>query len=218
MNGSSRVRISFGPLNLDAKLGVLFAIGLALAFVRLALQGVISVVPARMAAHTQERLRREVFAAFTAASWSEQARDREGHLQELMTNQVSQATQSTVQAATLVVVTLTFIVLVISALALNVVAALLVLVAAAGLSAGLRPLSKLGSRRSRALSKASLQYASGINEAVRLAEETHVFGTEAAAARPCQRDARRCHVAVLPHERAGSPGPRASTKASSICS
>lgn len=180
VNGSSRAQISLGPLSLDDTLGVLFAIGISLAFVRLALQGVIAVVPARMAAHTQERLRRDVFAAFTAASWSEQARDREGHLQELMTNQVAQATQSTVQAATLVVVGLTFLVLVLSALALNVVAALLVLVAAVALSAGLRPLSKLGGRRSRALSKASLRYASGMNEAVRLAEETHVFGTEAA--------------------------------------
>jgi ABC-type multidrug transport system fused ATPase/permease subunit len=61
-----------------------------------------------------------------------------------------------------------------------VVAAILVLAAAAALSAGLRPLSKLGSRRSRELSRASMQFASGINEAVRLAEETHVFGAEQA--------------------------------------
>jgi ABC-type multidrug transport system fused ATPase/permease subunit len=180
VDGSSRVRITLGPLNLDEKLGILFAIGIGLGFVRLALQGVISVVPARMAAHTQERLRREVFGTFTRASWGEQARDREGHLQELMTNQVNQATQSTVQAATLMTVSLTFLVLVISAFVLNVVAALLVLVAAAALSFGLRPLSKLGNRRSRELSRAMLQYASGINEAVRLAEESHVFGTEAA--------------------------------------
>ncbi len=176
----SRVHIAFGGIRLDERVGVLVAVGIALGFARLALQGVISVVPARMAARTQQRLRREVFSAFTRASWSEQARDREGHLQELMTNQVAQGTQSAVQAATLIVVTLTFLVLVFTALALNVVAAILVLVAAAALSAGLRPLAKLGSRRSRALSRASLNYAAGINEAVRLAEETHVFGADAA--------------------------------------
>ena len=180
VNGTSRVQISFGPINLHDKLGLLFAVGLALAFVRLGLQGVISVVPARMASHTQQRLRQDLFGAFMAASWAEQARDREGHLQELMTNQVAQATQSTVQAATIVVVGLAFAVMVLSALVLNAIAALFVLVASAALSAGLRPLSRLGSQRSRALSRASLQYAGGMNEAVRLAEETHVFGTGAA--------------------------------------
>src|SRR4051812_38253852 len=167
VDGVSRVHIQFGPVNLNDKLGVLFAIGFVLAFLRLGLQGVISVVPAKMVAHTQQRLRREVFSAFTRASWGEQARDREGHLQELLTNQVAQATQSVVQAATLIMVSLAFVVLVISALALNVLAALLVLVAAAALSAGLRPLGKLGARRSREFSRASLHFATGINEAVR---------------------------------------------------
>jgi ATP-binding cassette subfamily B protein len=180
VEGSKRVDVSLGPLHIHQKLGVLFAIGFALAFLRLVLQGVIAVVPARMATHTQDRLRRDVFGAFTRASWGEQARDREGHLQELLTNQVNQASASVVQAATLVVVSLSFLVLVISAFALNVVAALLVLAAAAALSLALRPLSKLGNRRSREWSKASLQYASGINEAVRVAEESHVFGTDAA--------------------------------------
>jgi ABC-type multidrug transport system fused ATPase/permease subunit len=128
----------------------------------------------------QARVRSEVFAAFTGASWAEQSRDREGHLQELVTNQATQAGTSAGQAAGLVVVGLTFIVLVISALLLNVIAALAVLVTASALFALLRPLSNLGNRRARALSNAFVSYAGGVNEAVRLAEETHVFGAVAA--------------------------------------
>jgi ABC-type multidrug transport system fused ATPase/permease subunit len=40
----------------------------------------------------------------------------------------------------------------------------------------LRPLNNLGARRARALSQAQLEYAGGVNQANRLAEETHVFG------------------------------------------
>ncbi len=174
------VHINFGPVNATARLGVLVIIGLGLSVIRLALQVVISIVPAKMATNTQERFRRRVFGAFSRASWAEQSRDREGHLQELLTNQVAQATQSAVQAGTIIVVTLTFVILVGSALILNVVAAVVVLVAAVVISLVLRPLSKLGGRRARALSRASILYAGGINEAVRLAEETHVFGTSSA--------------------------------------
>jgi ABC-type multidrug transport system fused ATPase/permease subunit len=177
VNRASVVNISLGPVHASARLGVLVAIGLALSLVRLALQVVISVVPAKMATNTQERFRRDVFGAFTRSSWAEQSRDREGHLQELLTNQVAQATQIAVQAGTIIVVTLTFVILVISALILNVIAAVVVLVAAVVLSMGLRPLSRLGGRRARAMSQASIQFAGGINEAVRLAEESHVFGT-----------------------------------------
>jgi ABC-type multidrug transport system fused ATPase/permease subunit len=179
VNGTSRLHLSLGPLHLEARLGTLLAIGLGLALFRLALQMVISVVPARIADETQARLRSGVFAAYTRASWDQQARDREGYLQEVLTNQVTQATISSLQAATLAISLVTFMVLVISALTLNVVAAVLVLVTAGGLSMILRPLGALGNRRAHALSRANIEYAGGVSEAVRVAEETHVFGAEA---------------------------------------
>lgn len=173
---ASRVHLSLGSVKATETLGVVFAVGFALALLRLALQWVLAVVPARIAADTQARLRRDLFAAFSCASWGEQSRDREGHLQELLTNQVSWATQSVLQAATVVVAALTALVLVGSALVLNPVAAIAVLVAAVALFGLLRPLSNLGHRRGNVLSKSSLTYAGGVNETVRLAEETHVFG------------------------------------------
>lgn len=180
VNGVSRLRIGFGPLHVEEGLGALLTIAALLGVLRLALQGIVSVVPARMVDDLQARLRTELFAAFSKAPWDLQARDREGYTQELLTNQVAFASQSANQAATLVVVSLSSLMLVLAALALNLIAALVVLLVAGGLFVLLRPLSNLGARYGRALSRASIGYAGGVNEAVRLAEETHVFGAGAA--------------------------------------
>ncbi len=101
-------------------------------------------------------------------------------MQDLLTLQVAQACQSAAQAATVMVISLSALMLVVAALVLNVFAAALVLVVAGGLFLLLRPLGVLGGRYSRALSQAAHDYAGGVNEAVRLAEETHVFGAAAA--------------------------------------
>jgi len=180
VDGASRVRADLGPLHVDQSLGVLLTVALGLALLRFALQVMISFVLARVSTDMQTQLRSRLFAAYTRASWDVQSRDREGELQEFATNQIGQSVAGARQATALVVATTTFLVLVVSALALNVAAALIVLIAAAGLFAALRPLSKVGSRQGHAVSLASREYARGISEAVRLAEETHVFGVEAA--------------------------------------
>lgn len=179
VNHASRVHLSLGPLQLHPTLGTLLALGIALALVRLALAVVISFVPASIGTRTQARLRSELFAAFTRASWDLQSRDREGHLQELLTGHVYQATQTYTTAAQLLVAALTLVVLVVAALALNALAALGILVVAIGLSVLLRPLGAMGNRRAHELSRGWLGYAGGVNEAVRLAEEAHVFGAQA---------------------------------------
>ena len=174
VNGS-RVHVNLGPLHGEEDVGVLLVFAIALAVARLALQGVISVIPAQITADLQAQLRGETFVAFSRASWAEQSRDREGHLQELVTNQIAQATMGSFQATQLIVALTSLLVLLVSALALNVVAALVVVLAALGLFALLRPLSTVGSRQARVASRASLNYAAGVNEAVRVAEETRVF-------------------------------------------
>jgi ABC-type multidrug transport system fused ATPase/permease subunit len=124
----------------------------------------------------QARLRREVFGAFINASWELQSSEREGHLQETMTSQVLQATGGALQATQLVIAGFSFLVLMGTALALNAIAAIVILVAAVALFGLLRPMNALGARRAKELSRAQLNYAAGINEASRLAEETRVFG------------------------------------------
>lgn len=180
VNGGTRAHLSVGPFHINATVGVLLAVAFVLVLSRLALQVPISLLPARIAAGVQARLRRGLFDAFTRASWAVQSRDREGHLQEIMTSQVIQASQGALQATTLVTALFTFFVLVISALVLNPVAAAAVLTGSVLLSGLLRPLNALGGRRARALSQAQMDYASGIGETVRVAEETQVFGVGAA--------------------------------------
>ncbi len=176
VTGNDHVSAGIGPFDLDTTVGNLLIGAAALAVLRLALQIPISTLPARIAADVQAKLRRGLFDAFTHASWEVQSRDREGHLQEMMTSQVVQATWGAMQVNVLITALFTFAVLIVSALVLNVAAALVVLVAAVGLFGALRPLNALGHRRARELSQAQMEYANGVGEAVRLAEETQVFG------------------------------------------
>ena len=97
-----------------------------------------------------------------------------------MTSQVMQATSGALQATALITSLFTFLVLMISALALNAEAAAIVLSVSLLLFGLLRPLRAIGVRRARALSQAQMHYAGGISEAIRVAEETQVFGVAAA--------------------------------------
>ncbi len=179
-NGTKRVHMHIGPLHLLAGVGTLLAVAFAVTLLRLALQFPISILPARIAAGVQSQLRQSLFHAFTRASWEVQSRDREGQLQETMTSQVMQATSGALQATALITSLFTFLVLIATALALNAQAAALVLAVSLLLIAALRPLRSIGVRRARALSRAQVQYAGGISEAIRLAEETQVFGVAGA--------------------------------------
>jgi ABC-type multidrug transport system fused ATPase/permease subunit len=177
--GANRVNVSIGPAHVHARLGSVLALGGVLVVVRLALQGPTSYLPARIASSVQARLRGNLFHAFTGASWTAQASDREGQLQELMGGQIAQASQGTVAATTLMTNVAAFAVLLISALVLNPAAAAIVFVLSVGLFAALRPLTGAGSRYARGSSRAQLAQASGVSEATRLAEETHVYGVGA---------------------------------------
>jgi ATP-binding cassette subfamily B protein len=97
-----------------------------------------------------------------------------------MTSQVLQATNASLQATSLIISLFTFIVLVTFAVVLNPTIAVAVLVASLLVFGSLRPLRALGVSRSRALSRAQMEYAGGLGEAIRVAEETHVFGVAAA--------------------------------------
>jgi ATP-binding cassette, subfamily B, bacterial len=176
VTGDSAVEISVGAFTVHTTVDALLIAAAVLTLVRLVLQVPIAWLPARIAADVQAGLRRDLFNSFTRASWGVQSDDREGHLQEMLTSQVVQATQGAQQVTIFLTALLSFLVLIVSALALNFVAAIVVLSAAVGLFALLRPMNQLGHQRSRALSQAQMNYASGIGEAVRVAEETHVFG------------------------------------------
>jgi ABC-type multidrug transport system fused ATPase/permease subunit len=180
VDGTHRVDIAIGALHVNASITAMLAVTFGLAVARLALQAPLSILPARIASNTAANLQRDSFAAFTRASWTEKASALEGHLQELLSNQIWQASQGSVAATSLVSAGLTLLALVFSALLLNVVAAASVLALAILLFTVLRPLNGLTGRRARGLSQAGMNFANGVGEAARLAEETEVFGVGAA--------------------------------------
>jgi ATP-binding cassette subfamily B protein len=179
VNGKG-VNSQTGIFHFHAAIGTLLWIGFGLALTRLALQWPLSILPARIAADVQAGLRRRIFRSFAGASWDVQSRDREGQLQEIMTNQTSQATAGALQATALVTSSITFLILMAAAVFLSPPAAGVVLAIAVLMFAVLRPLRSLGARRAKELSAEQVRYAGGIAEANRLAEETQVFGAAGA--------------------------------------
>jgi ABC-type multidrug transport system fused ATPase/permease subunit len=162
--------------HITAPVGTLLWVTIALAIVRLVLQWPMSVLPARIAADVQLGLRSRLFRSFTTASWEVQSRDREGTLQETMTNQANQATGGALQATSLLSTAIVAIILMATAIVLSPLAAGIVFVVGAGMFFLMRPLRDLGNRRARELSSAQVRYAGAVAEANRLAEESHVFG------------------------------------------
>jgi ABC-type multidrug transport system fused ATPase/permease subunit len=177
VNKSKHVPVKIAGVSIHASVDRLFVYAFGLALVRLALQaGPLAILPARIGADVQAKLRQMLFHSFTRASWEVQSQDKEGHLQEIMTSQVLQASQGAQQSSTLITASFTFMVLMITAVSVNARAAGIILAASLVLFAAMRPLNRLGVRRARQLSRAQLDYAGGISETVRLAEETQVFG------------------------------------------
>jgi ATP-binding cassette, subfamily B, bacterial len=176
VKGTSHVHAHIGPAHVNASLGDLIEVAAALTVLRVALQVPLSILPARIASAVQARMRIDLFDAFAHASWAVQSRDREGQLQETMTGQVMQAAMGAQQATMLINSAFSFIIFLASALALNVVAAVVVAVMTVAMFVALRPLRTRTMKSNRELSGAQVRYASGVAEAIRLAEETHVFG------------------------------------------
>ncbi len=172
----STVSFQVGSLHVEARVGELLVVGFAIALARIAVQGLIAYLPARIGAEVQAGLRLRLFAAFSRAPWSVQSADGEGRFQELATSQVIQATQGVMQATLGVTAGVMLLVLVGAALLVELTTALVVIGAGLALFLLFRPLGKVGSLRARALSSAQLEYASGIHDAVGMAEETQVFG------------------------------------------
>jgi len=124
---------NLGPVGLHLEIGTALLIAFAFAGVRLMLGMVIAWLPSRISADVQASLRSDLFGAFIGASWSLQAAEAEGHLQELMTNQIMQATAAVINLATAVSACAMFLTLVATAFLLNVVVAFVVLVISSAL-------------------------------------------------------------------------------------
>jgi len=172
----ARTSLGLGGLDLHLSVGTAVLIAFLLAVLRAALQGLIAWLPTKMAADVQAQLRRELVDAFSSASWSVKANEPEGHFQELVTNQTSQAMNAVLSLATAISSAALFLALLASAFSLSLPVASLVLLSSVVLFLAFRPLNKVGRSAARDASQAYINLAGGISEAVRLAEEAEVFG------------------------------------------
>ena len=175
---AAETHLGIAAINMSIR--AMLELGVVIAAGRVVLLVPSSLLAARLSADAEATLRSRLFYAFLRASWAEKATDREGTLQELMTNQITQATGGVVQTTWVITYLFSLLALVASALLLSPVAAGVVVGISLFLFALLRPLSRAGSKSARDLSGAQLAHASGVSEATRLAEETQVFGVAAA--------------------------------------
>lgn len=177
---SRHVNGGVGLLSLHATIGVALLVALALALLRLLLQVAIAWLPARISADVLARLRRDLFDAYSRASWPAQSADAEGYLQEMMTDQATQAASAVLNLANVVYASAMFATLLASAFAVSALVASVVLATSLLLFALLRPIDRHGRRAAQDQSRASIEHARRVSEAVRLTEEMHVFGSAAA--------------------------------------
>jgi ABC-type multidrug transport system fused ATPase/permease subunit len=167
-------------IRIKAPLLTLIAVAGGLSLLRIALQFPLAIMPSQIGSQIQAELRMKLFDAFMRASWSEQARDREGQLQETMTSQVMQASAASFQATALITSVLNFAILLAIAFVVNSIAAVAVMLMTFAILMLLRPLRRLGIRNARRLSGSQVRYAGAVAESIRVAQETRVFGVAAA--------------------------------------
>lgn len=176
VSSATSVPVTLGFASLHAGVAAALLVALGLSLFRLGLQVGIAWLPARLMADLLAKMRRDLYSAYSVASWALQSHEREGHLQEMMSNQTAQAGGAVLAMSQVFSGGAMFLAMLLSAVAISPVVAGAVLLAAFGLSYALRPFSRWGGRAAAALSRASMDQSSGVNESVRLAEEAQVFG------------------------------------------
>ena len=167
--------LAIGPVELSAPTSVLLVVAAVLAVFRLLFQIAVARLPARLSGEVQTHLRAQLLDSFLMASWAAKSNEKEGHLQELMGAQTTQAGNVVLEVANVFSAALIFLILVASALLISVGVAGAVMAAAAVLFVAMRPLSRRVRRYSAATSAAAVSQASGVAESFRMAEEVQVF-------------------------------------------
>jgi ATP-binding cassette, subfamily B, bacterial len=180
MSEATSKGVDIGPIRLaDTPVRTLLIAGAVLTIARLLLQLVAAYLPARLSANRQSRLRLRVARRYLAASWPVQASQRDGQLQELVSNQVTRSTWTVTTLAAAIGAVCSFLALAFSALVLEPFVAATILVVVIVLFFGLRPFSQVTKRLSRRHARASQVMSTEIASLVALGEETRVFGVEA---------------------------------------
>ncbi len=174
--GQTQVDVDLGLVRIDQSLAFLFVLGFVLATLRAIVQVAMAYLPAVMSAEVMANLRRKVFDDFTGTSWGVQASERDGHFQSLINKHVTAVSQGVVTLSQGMTAFFMFFTLLAAAISLSVETALALLALSSMLFVVLRPLSLRTRYYAKLLSDEMMEYSKGVQEVVRLAEETQVFG------------------------------------------
>jgi ABC-type multidrug transport system fused ATPase/permease subunit len=151
---------------------------LALGIVMLLLSIALARLTASMAVVGVGTARKRIISAFLNASWDLQARERVGHLQDLLTSYVTRVANAMSVISLGLTAILSLAALVVTALAANALAASAMLVSIGVVMVLMWPLSRLSRHRSYLLGRSSARFATMVTESVSVASETRVFGVE----------------------------------------
>lgn len=196
--GERSVVIAALGSEVELQVGTLLFAGLGLCALRFGMQYIEAYLPPRMSVEAAVKIRKEMLGLYLEADWDLQAREREGHLQEVMSGQIQRASQTVLVVTDALTASFNFGSLILTAIILNFRVALLVVAVVILLFFLLRPLARRSRASAQKRTSASVDYAASLTEVVRMTEEIRVFGVEGP-----QRtivDARLDRVAV-PHFR-----------------
>lgn len=178
--GAPDVDVTLGPLAFSAPVRTVVAVGLGLTLVRGVLHIWLAHRPAVYSAAVMGDLRRTLFDRFMGTAWPVQAAERDGYFQTLMSTHASYASMLILRLSAAITAVLMFTTLLASAFVINVWAALVLVSASALLFLVLMPLSRRLRKQAKLLSEENVDYASGVQEIVAMAEEIQVFGASPA--------------------------------------
>ena len=168
--------VSLGPFgNVHLSMADLFVTAIVMSLIRLVLASLSSYLAPSMSASVLSMLRKDTLSSFLHATWPERATVRGGTLQELMTFQVTKASDTALTITNGISALFNFLALVISAFVIDVVSASTIVVAVVVLFLAMRPMSKLTKRYADQHGAVSIDFANLVSETVLLSEEIQTF-------------------------------------------
>ncbi len=174
----SEIAVDLGPVHTVLSLPFLLGLAATLIVLRLALNIGQARLSARTSTSVLARTRKQLVALYLGASWSLQAEERDGRLQELLTTYAVNASYSVLLLANGTVAVFNLSAFVLTALAVNPAGAVVVAVTALLLAVMLRPIRAAVRRRSRRSAEANLALATSLTELASTTQEVRIFEVE----------------------------------------
>lgn len=174
--GSSSGDDALPVIGLEPSASTMVLVGVVLALVNIAVHYLNARRLAALAVDVVVRCRSAAVAAFLAASWGRQAKERESALHDTVTVQAQSVSQLAMHAVSGLVALLQIVVLLVLAFVFDPVASLVVFVVGGLLFAALRPLVRSMSRRSREVIDATADLAAELERVAGMAMEIRAFG------------------------------------------